>query len=140
MKVKIDNIRDKIFELEWTVLGLKNAIKNEERKSAKEMYSNYYSHQVEVFNEGRKGEFIVITFRTTKSSEDLRRIRDEHNEIFESAINLPEEMKRSSEYYRKHGVLFSRKPGFALLKENVLCSDEEWKGIKAGNIKEFINN
>lgn len=137
MEKKVKAVRSRISELESEIIILKNAIRNEEKRSVEVIHD--YEYSVEIFNENEEDEFIVVMSGLAKEFEDLRGLYNEHIKTFGNTIIFPSEVRKSVEYYRKYGVLFSRGIGHASLKDGVMCSKKEWEEIKDWNIKKFLN-
>ena len=85
MKEVVLKIRKKISELEKELSTLKNAVRNEEKRSRERM--NRYSYKVKVYNRDKDNEFVIICPTRLINLTEFRKMHDEHIEIFGDTLS-----------------------------------------------------
>jgi hypothetical protein len=85
-------------------------------------------------------EVIVIDPETIKIIRKLAnpKVFDEHLDIFGSLNNPPSDQETSVTYYRVNTVLLHKNGGYLILKDDAICSDEDWQSLLNGVIPQHL--
>lgn len=132
--IKIKELEDQIRQLEREA--------DEEQSINRKTLIPQYTYEVYIHKHKKDGwsskigdgqEYINIRRHVSNMV-----IFDDHMAYYGSIMNKPEASVLSVKYYRKHGLLMHDGGGHLVLKDEELCSDEDWEDIKNCVLDKFI--